>query len=69
MAFMLMRVFIENEYKHRIKRQSVELEKKRTEDARIMAHNQLIQDVFSKLKGVENRLTGNSREDSEQQDP
>jgi len=31
MAFLLMRVLIENEYKHRIKRQSIELEKKRTE--------------------------------------
>ena len=31
MAFLLMRILIENEYKHRMKRQSVELEKKRTE--------------------------------------
>jgi hypothetical protein len=34
------------------------LEKKREEDARIMAHNKLIQDVFSKIQGVENRVMG-----------
>jgi hypothetical protein len=41
------------------------LEKKREEYARIMAHNQLIQDVFSKIQSVESRLIGN-KQDSNQ---
>ena len=39
------------------------MEKKREEDARMMAHNQLIQDVFSKIQGVESRVVGENRED------
>jgi len=39
------------------------LEKKREEDARIMAHNKLIQDVFSKIQSVENRVMGEMQED------
>ena len=37
------------------------LEKKHEEDARMMAHNQLIQDVFSKIQKVENRVMGKMR--------
>ena len=40
------------------------LEKKREEYARIMAHNQLIQDVFSKIQNVETRLIGNKPENN-----
>ncbi|MCL1975461.1 MAG: hypothetical protein FWG61_04785 [Firmicutes bacterium] len=42
------------------------LEKKREEYARIMAHNQLIQSVFSKIQGVENRVVGELQKNEEQ---
>jgi transcription initiation factor IIF auxiliary subunit len=42
------------------------LEKKREEDARMMAHNQLIQDVFSKIQNVENRVMGDMRKNNDQ---
>jgi hypothetical protein len=38
------------------------LEKKREEYARIMAHNQLIQNVFAKIQGVESRVVGEKLE-------
>jgi hypothetical protein len=41
------------------------LERKREESARIMAHNQLIQNVFSKIQGVENRVVGENKEQEE----
>ena len=42
------------------------LEKKRDEYARIMAHNQLIQNVFSKIQSVEDSVVGSNREHNEQ---
>jgi len=38
------------------------LQKKREEEARMMAHNQLIQDVFSKIQSVEARVVGRKQE-------
>jgi hypothetical protein len=41
------------------------LEKKREEYARIMAHNQLIQNVFAKIQSVESRVIGEKSENTD----